>query len=219
MPGAGAAPSSTGTQYNKTAGGLFFPDQASFQRYIAGFSGLATTQGTLILFDRLCSVGAVSLAATGAKSLNNTVPTRYTDGIGLEAFIEITTATTTTAPVVRLDYTDDTNAAVTTAPTLTLPNAATPLNWMGPLPLLTGSLGIKQLTNLQVNTAAAAGVANVTLCKRLAEIGIIANTKGQYDLVSEPPPRIYDGATLMFAWYPSTTTATSAQGKVGSIYA
>jgi hypothetical protein len=65
--------------------------------------GMSTTQDcSIMLADRLVSVSAVTVASTGDKNVGSAALPRYsgTASVGVQVFAEVTTATTTTAPVI-----------------------------------------------------------------------------------------------------------------------
>lgn len=211
MPGAGADPATTpGTAYDDTAGGLFFPDQASDKkRLVSGFFNL-TQAGNLLIYDRLVAVSGISLASTGNKTISSAALPRYTDGIGVQAWLEITTATATTAPIVTLNsYTDPDDNTGQTGAAVTFPATATNVNTFVQLPLAAGDVGLKAVSTLNVGTAASAGVCNLVLLKPLCPmIPLPVNIGALVDFVLGFPsePQIFDGATLAFAVLASGAT-------------
>jgi len=225
LPGAGAAPATTpGTKYAGTlavpvAGAINFPDQASDTKHLLTVSAVPVLNMALMVYDRLYGVSAVSLITTGDRALDNgTIGIgRYTDGMGVLPALEITTATTTTAPKVNLKlYTNELGAQVGPGPDFTLPAAATVLSYMCFLPLLGESQGCRDVRTLNVVTAGATGVCNVVLIKPLAFLPLVANIGNERDLVLQLAalPRIYNGACLAFAYFASAVTATSIFGQL-----
>jgi len=215
-PGAGGNPAGTpGTSYSNASGSMHWDDKSTDTKHILTFGGATTHNMTLAVYDRLVAVSGISLASTGAKTVNSTSLPRYTNGIGVEAWLEITTATTTTAPVVNMDYVDDGDVS-RTSPNLTFPAAATVLRWCGAMPLTAPSKGVKSVTNLNVVTAAAAGACNVVLLYPLAEIPLLANIWNERDLVLQLAalPRVYDGASLALMFMASATTAPTIYGRL-----
>jgi hypothetical protein len=223
-PAAGAAAAvSPGESLTSAAGGMVFADAAPDIKHLIGLAAQSTSAGTFIIYDRLYQVGGISLTSTGDKALNNgsIVLPRYTDGIGVLPLIEVTTATTTTAPVVTLtSYVNQADAIKTTAASLTFPAAATVLNLCSWLPIVAGDTGVKQVTTLNVGTAASAGVACVSLVKPLVYMPVIANIGNAMDLVLQvlAMPRLYDGATLGIMYVAGTTTALNVHGQIRLVY-
>src|SRR5262245_17546525 len=72
MPGAGADPSGTpGTQYDDTAGSVFFPDQASDRKHLISAFVSLTQGGAVMIYDRLVAVSGLSVASTGNKTVSS----------------------------------------------------------------------------------------------------------------------------------------------------
>lgn len=223
VPGAGADPATTpGTAYDDTAGSIFFQDEASDQKHIVTLGACANVNCTLMLYDRLVGVSGISLATTGAKTVNSTALPRYSgaNALGVQAWLEVTTATTTTAPVVNLNaYTDQDGNTGNSGANLTFPAAATNVDaFIGPLPISNADRGIRSIeAGLNVSTAAAAGVVNVVLIKPLLYLPLIANQWNERDCVLQMTslPRLFDGASLGLAILASGTTATTVWGQIG----
>lgn len=124
----------------------------------------------------LYELGTLNLAATGNQFTHHsaTFPVLRTvfgvasQAISLIPFLQVTTATTTTAPVVRLrtatdtaGYNDQDGNATIGVKTLTFPNAATELNTCLTFRLEAEDNGVRDITQIRVDTAAAAGAAKV----------------------------------------------------------
>lgn len=226
MPGAGAAPATTpGTAYDDASGSIFFPDQASDQKHLITFGAWASQGCSLILADRLVGVSGISLASTGNKTINSAALPRYSgaDAAGVEAWLEVTTATTVTAPIVSLNsYTNEGGTTGRTGGTLTFPAVATNVDALiGPLPLQAGDLGIRSIeVGLNVGTAASAGIVNVLLLRRLATIPLFINSHNERDFVLQfaSIPRIYDGASLMLMIIAQSANAVNIFGKLTVAY-
>lgn len=220
-PGIGATPATTpGTQYSSTAGGIVYSDQSPDTKHILTLGAAANQNCTLMLYDRLVAVSGISVASTGNKTVNSSALLRYTgtSARGVQAWLEVTTATTTTAPVVNLaSYTDQDGNTAQAGGNITFPAAATNLDALvGPLPIAVGDLGIRSVETLNVGTAANAGVVNVVLLRPLAFLPLIANQWNERDLVMQLTalPQVFDGATLAMAYLASGTTATQIWGNL-----
>lgn len=223
MPGAGAAPAGTpGTVYSSTAGGITFANQASDQKHLmtAGFT--ASQSCTIMLYDRLVAVGGISVASTGDKTISSSALTRYTDGTGVQAWLEVTTATATTNAVVSMNsYTNEAGTSGRAGATVTFGTTAANINMMvGPLPLQSGDSGVRAISTINVATAASAGVVNVVLLRPIVYIPVLANQWNERDMIAQlsSMPRIYDGATLGIAVQCTTTAAHNLWGMVRVAY-
>lgn len=185
-------------------------------RIATALSVSSTQPMSVVLCDRLCAIGPISITSTGSKALT-TLPAlpRYTNGVGVEVWLEVTTATTTSALVAYLNsYTGTTNGSGTSAGstrTVTAISATMKVGDMiGPFPLLSPDVGVQGVASFDVSTAPAVGAVNVVLLRRLATMvpiptAALSNTR---NLLSQVPsmPQIYDGATLFLMWQGSTTS-------------
>lgn len=225
MPAAGSDPATTpGTQYANTGGSINFPAQATDFKHLLTFGCVATQSCTVMLYDRLVGVSALSLTTTGAKTVNSSALTRYTGtgARGVQAWLEVTTATTTTQAVVNLNsYTNENGTTGQSGGNATFPAAATVVDTMIQLPVGGSDQGIRSVeAGLNVGTAAAAGAVNLVLIKPLVTIPLIQNIWNERDLVLDLTslPRLFDGASLGLAVLAQSATAVNLTGKVRAAY-
>ncbi|MDE2101365.1 MAG: hypothetical protein KGL39_29225 [Patescibacteria group bacterium] len=224
FPGAGSAPAATpGTVYNgATNGSINFANQSPSQRYGLSVGATATQSMTLWVVDRLVAVSGLSTASTGSKTVSSSaIAGRYTSGAGVQAWLEVTTATTTTAPVVHLlSYTNQAGSTGQVGAQVTFPAAATKLGDMIQLPLQAGDSGVQAVSTLNVDTASSAGAVNLVLLKPLAAIPLVASQWNERDLVLQLAalPRIFDGANLMLMFQNTGTTAPTINFRIFSAY-
>lgn len=218
LPGAGADAGGTpGAALTNAAGGIALANQASDLKFLMRVEATASQNCTLLILDRLVSVSGLSIAATGNLTLNTTALTRYTDGVGVECLMELTTATTASAAVISLNsYTDSAGNTGNAGGTVTFPAAAQNLSSAFFMPLAAGDVGIRAIATANVATAGTSGVVAFTLVKRLAQIPLIANVGTVIDFTRgfPPMPQIFDGATLMLAIVAGGTSATTVQGAM-----
>jgi hypothetical protein len=225
-PGPGAEPAATpGSTYTQVAGSMNWPNVSTDLAYLVTLGAAANQNCTLMLYDRLAGVSGLSLAATGAKTVNSSALPRYSGAAAaaVQAWLEITTATTTTAPVVNLNsYTNEAGVTGRAGGNITFPAAATVLHAMiGPMPLQAGDKGIRSVeVGLNVGTAAAAGACNLILLRPLAYLPLIANQWNERDLILQlgALPRVFDGASLGLAILASGAVTTTVWGKVRLAY-
>lgn len=229
-PGAGADPATTpGTvhitdQATATAGAIWFSDRSTDLRFLMAFGAVASQACTLMLYDRLAGVSGISLATTGAKTVNSGAIDRYsgTAAGGNEVWLEVTTATTTTAPIVNLNaYTTADGTTGQSGGNVTFPAEATDLHSMINMPMSATKKGVRSVeAGLNVGTAGATGVVNVLVIKPLAFLALAANTYNEVsfldDVLSLPP--VFDNATLGLAILATVTTAVTVTGKVSCAY-
>lgn len=230
QPGAGADPAATpGTVYSSdaaavVAGSMWFPDRSPDLRFLLSFGAMANQPCSLVLYDRLAGVSGISLATTGAKTVNSGALTRYatTDAVNNEAWLEVTTATTTTAPVVNLNaYTAADGTTAQAGGNVTFPAAATVVGTMIQLPLTAAKTGIRSIqAGLNVGTAAAAGVVNVVILKRLAVIPLLANQWNEVSFLDDTMglPPVFDNATMGLMLMASGAVTTTVVGTINCAY-
>lgn len=229
-PGAGANPAATpGTVYvsdaaTPEAGAMWFPDRSTDFRHLLSFGAVATQNCTLMLYDRLTGVSGISLATTGSKTVNSGALDRYTgtSAVNNEAWLEVTTATTVTAPIVNLNsYTSADGTTGQVGGSVTFPAVATDLHSLVQLPLTAAKQGIRSIeAGLNVATAGTAGAVNVLIIKPLARLPLLANIWNEVSFVDDllGIPRIYDNATLGLALLATVTTAVNVWGTVDCAY-
>jgi hypothetical protein len=228
--GDGAAGSGTpgagGTALTLADGSLSkWADQSPKTKHLLTFEAQATRDSTLMLYDRLVSVSGISLVGTGNKNVNSVTLPRYTgtDSAGLQVWLEVTTATNTTAPVVSMNsYTDQDGNGTSAGGTITFPAAATNIDTMvGPLPLASGDSGVRSVETINVATAAAStGTCNLVILRPLAYLGLPLMLGQERDFVSMLPSltRLYDGHSLGLMYMADGTTATTFYGHVRAGY-
>lgn len=225
-PGAGTDPAATpGTVYvsdatTPVAGSIWFPDRSPSTRFLTSFGAVASQNCTLLLYDRLAGVSGISLSTTGAKTVNSGALDRYASAAAddNEVWLEVTTATTTTAPVVNLNsYTSADGTTAQSGGSVTFPAAATDLHSMVKMPLSASKKGVRSVeAGLNVGTAAAAGAVNVLITKPLAYLPLAANVYNEISFLDDNLglPQIFDNATLGIALLATVTTAVTVSGKI-----
>jgi hypothetical protein len=230
QPGAGADPATTpGTVYisdatTPVAGSMWYPDRSTDLRYLLSFGAMANQSCSLVLYDRLAGVSGISLATTGAKTVNSGALNRYsgTAAVNNEVWLEVTTATTTTAPVVNLSsYTAADGTTAQVGGSVTFPAAATVVGTMIQMPLTAAKTGVRSVeAGLTVGTAAAAGVVNVVILKRLATIPLLANQWNEVSFLDDTMglPQVFDNATLGLMLLASGAVTTTLAGTVNCAY-
>lgn len=206
---AGTPPTSAatpGTAYTNHSSALMtFPDLSPIEKFLVEFeSSCPSSSGQLVwLMDRLVGVGQ-SIVGTGDKTINSTALPRYTTGEDVMVFLEVTTITATTLPVISLaSYTNQAGASGRAGASLSWPSAVQEVNsWIGPMPLQSGDSGVRSVETINVSAAPSAGVVNVVLAKPLIFSGHAAGPSvglpiGVTAMDYVFPRRIYDGATLV----------------------
>lgn len=229
-PGAGSNPATTpGTVFasdtgTPLAGSIYFADRDPDFRHLLAFGAVATQNCTLMLYDRLAGVSGISGVGTGSKTIGSGALTRYSGTAATlnEAWIEVTTASTTTAAVMNLNaYTAADGTTGNSGGNVTWPAAATDVHTMIQLPLDASKQGVRSIeAGLNVGTATTAAVFNVLIIRPLARIPLLANVYNEVSFLDDVVglPRIYDNAALGLALLAATTTATTVWGTITCAY-
>lgn len=231
FPGAGSDPATTpGSVHDSdatsnVAGSMFFPDRSTDLRYLLKVSVLADQAGTLILYDRLAGVSGISLTSTGAKTVNSGSLSRYSGAAATnnEAWLEMTTAITTNSLTANLgSYTSADGSTAQVGGTVVTTTANGTIGKIIPLPLAAGKQGVRSVeAGLTVGgTAPAAGVANLLIVRRLAQIPCTANIANNVSFLDDELslPQIFDNATLGLAWQATGTTTPRISGIITCAY-
>jgi hypothetical protein len=167
-----------------TAGAIPFSDAGSLQNYLSRVSLTSTIYCSLILADRVWACSTLNGTLTTAQTIGSPALTRYTDGIGLQLFVEWYTATGSTGTTLTVTYT---NQAGTTGRTTSVAFPASPVaGQMLFVPLAAGDTGILSVQSAQLTaTTGTAGDFGLTLVKPISMVGVssanLANTLGAYD--------------------------------------
>lgn len=225
-PTPGSAPASTpGTAYTNATGGIVFPDTSPNLKYlIRSLVTFETGNSDLICIkfvDRLVGVGGLVLTSTGNKTVNSTALPRYTDGGGVEAWLEVSTAGSTTAATVSMNsYTNQDNQNARAGGSISFATATQPANaLLGPLPLQAGDTGVKSVETINVSVAAGgSATVNLILVKPLFMHGLNGvqdrRTERSWPLPYIHPIRFYDGATIMMIQRNCTNNTTEFRGSL-----
>lgn len=163
-------------------GGVFFPEavgstlwstivkpkipSGNYRFYSAQ---LGSTRGLTYMVARLHKMGTINLAATGAQftadagvfPVLRTEMGQASQPIILTPMILVTTATTVTAPILKMNYKNQDGNDITGTIQTTFPAAATALGTMLMPRLEVGDSGITKINGIQVDTAASVGVASM----------------------------------------------------------
>jgi hypothetical protein len=228
-PAAGAAPAATpGTTYTSdqttpVTGSVWFYDRSPEQKHLLSLSianrDASATSMVLMLYDRLVAVSGISLATTGNKTVNSTALPRYSgvDAINNEAWLEVTTACTTTTPVVNLNqYTSADGTTGLSGGSVTFPTTAVVSSFIQ-LPLSSTKRGVRSVeVGVNVGTAAAAGAANLVILRPLLKMHVRLQSWTEVNLHNDIMnlSRIYDDACLAFASVQPAGTIPSYSGTL-----
>lgn len=127
------------------------------------------------MFSRIYKVGTVVLTATGNQFTHDsaTFPLLRSEfgasnrPQALWAVIQVTTALTTTAAALTMDYVDQDGNSVTGTRTFTFPSVTTGQGSTYFLPLEQGDYAVRDVSAINITTASATGAATVWLMEQL----------------------------------------------------
>lgn len=223
-PGAGTAPTTWANPDNTTAGGLLQTDPGGGrEKWLTGISVNCQTAGTLVLYDRLGHIGNLNGTTTTAQTFTGTA-TRYTDGIGNVAFVEIYTIIGTTGTTYTMSYTNTAAASGRTSVASIIGGTGyREVTRMLPVPLQAGDKGIISIENIDLlATTGTAGAFGVTLAHPLAYCPVdTIGIGGWRDFVTGLPgiPEIQTDACLALYYVPTSTNPPEVTGVINMIEA
>jgi len=224
-PGAGADPATTpGTARTDAVGSINFANQTPDFKYLVQLDIMANQNCTVMLYDRLVDVAGVTLNSTGNKTIASTTLPRYagnTFSNPVQAWLEVTTATTVTAPILSMNsYTAGDGSSGNAGGSVTFPAVATDLHSAIRLPETAGKQGVQACSTINVATAASAGAATFVLLRRLVTVPLIANQANKINMFLDfpPPQRVFDGASLGLYLLASGANTTTVWGSVSLVY-
>lgn len=224
-PAAGSNPAGTpGVSYVGASGAVTFPDVSPQKRFLTQVMLVTAGQGTsVMIYDRLVGVGSIAINSTGNKTVNSVALPRYSgiDSLGVQAWIEFPSAlTVSTALQISLSsYTNQNGVSGRSGAAISPVYTTVPAGSLfGPLPLQSGDLGVRSVEiGLGVaGTVPASGSVNLILIKPIVHLlgPVIQPHEHDYILMKTKLPRIYDGASLAFAAFSSSTVSGSYGGTL-----
>lgn len=213
---------------NATAGSLQQNNpNVARQLWLMQAAAAGLVAGTIILYDRLFWQSNLSGTTTTAQTVQGagTTPlTRYTDGIGNIAFIEIYSQIGTTTTSVTMSYTNEDGTSGRTSTAVTIGGTGFREQTRAiMLPLQSGDSGIQNVaTTTILASTGTAGLLGVTVAHPLATMTIgQPGVTGWRDFTTGLPgiPEIKASACLSLLWIPATTTAPEIFGSLSLIEA
>ena len=221
QPAAGAAQGTANGAIpdNTTPGAIPYTNPGGANSgYLAKLSLHGANVGTLILYDRLWHNSGLSGIVTTAQAITQPALTRYTDGIGVELWMEVYAAMGATASVFTASYTNDANTAGRSA-TYSMPANALTQNQMVPFALASGDKGVKSVQSVTLSlSTGTAGNFGLMLLKRIAEIPInAANSGGVLDFFGLGGAVLPPSSCLFLAQLCSATTSGVVNGSAAFI--
>lgn len=210
-PSHGAAPSSFVNPTNTTPGALPITNAVTGNKRCFTAYGTATLEGMILVYDRLMQVGGLSGVVTTAQNLNggsDATITRYTNGVGNQIWLTVSTACGATATTATVNYKDGSGNALTTMPIAFGGSTRTEAQKMFICSNQSGAantVASASSVTLLASTLTA-GAFNIVIAHPLFVIPI-ASAEGSVQLgfTDMPLPIIQPNAALGFAFMPKTT--------------
>lgn len=191
---------------------------------VAAVTGVATgVPGVLMLVDMQGYYPGINMNIATAQTMVGTPTLRYTNGVGVRAFLVVTATTGATAHNLSMSYTNTSGVAgralpVTVACTASaivphITHSGTAANNYGAfLPLASGDTGIQSVQTVTLSAASGAGTAALVLARPLLTLPLTTvSIAAERDLINQLPslPRVYDGACLTWLYFAGANTAAS----------
>jgi len=196
----------------------------------AGSATATGAPGLLMLVDMLLYYPGIDMNQSGVQPLVNgvTLP-RYTDGVGVQMFLEVLATTGATPHSIHTTDFLYTNGNTPPVANRTVPGACVftisaivphipysgvaANNWGPFIPLADTDRGVKSVQQFRLTAASGtASTAALVLCKPLACIPLVTSSiASSRDYVFHMPsfPVIQDGACLMFLWFAGAATVSA----------
>ena len=173
MPGAGSAPgTAAGTAYNSsTTGAIPLPTLSSGQSLYMLNANLACSSSHfgVFIYDKLVATATLSGTVTTAQTVNSTALPRYTDGAGVELWLEWYSATGATSVTATISYTNQAGTSGKTA-TATIASS-TPANRLQRVTLAAGDTGVRSVQSVTLSASTlTAGNFGISLMKKIMSV-------------------------------------------------
>lgn len=229
QPSAGAMTSTNpNIPTNATAGALGQNSPGGTrQQWLTQSWATGLVQGTLMLYDRLfwqSNLSGIITTAQTAQGSGVTPLTRYTDGLGNIAWVEIYSQIGTTTTSVTASYTNQAGTSGRTTAAVTIGGTGfREQTRVIMLPLQSGDTGIQNVATMTLlASTTTAGLIGITVAHPLALMTIgQAGGSGWRDFTTGLPgiPEIKTGACLSLLWFPATTTSPEIFGGISLVEA
>lgn len=210
-PAAGVAPGSlNGVVPTDATAGAFPFTNATGDNYLGYVSATGLAVGTLVIYDRLWA-NSTTTVTSGAQAITFPGLTRFTTGVGVEAWLEWYVASSATAATATGTYTDESGNAGATG-NFILPAVAKAAGQMFPMDMASGDSGVRAFSSMNLGTTHTLGTWGITMMKRLAEIPIRPSDQGASVLnaIDLALPEVPDDACLAFMFQGAAAANTLA---------
>jgi hypothetical protein len=194
-------------------GGDVSPDTKHLIEFTAAATAATSIPGYAILVDRLLYYPGISATSTSPQNLVNGVAIqRYTSGVDVKAWLEVTTVLGTGTGTFTMDYTSDVDSGRALGATVNtvassiitnIPHARAAINtYASPfLPLQAGDSGVKSVQQVTFTAAHTGSTAAVALVLGVAlawvPLSVVSlATERDFAMGLASLPRVFDGACL-----------------------
>lgn len=215
QPVAGAAPTTAVVPTNATVGSLGQQNGGTPVLRMVGWD-LYVNGGHVWVADRLSHQGGLDATVTTAQTTNlpTAALTRYTNGVGVMAALEIYTQIGITGTTVSASYTNSAGTAGRTSPLINFGNTNfREVAHFFILPLQQGDLGVKSVESVTVTaTTGTAGNFGVTLFRPLVPLSVITSLSPYMSMQNAMIhlggflPEVLDNACLWFVDFAGVAT-------------
>lgn len=224
-PGAAAAPSPgiNGAALTTYAGQIPFtnPGGGDITKLAQLELFAASAAGTLLIRDRLWHNSGITVTTTTAQAITSgAMPARdrngSTNGEGLMACLEVSTATTNAGAVttITLDYTNSAGTAGRTGTISSFPATAVAGTTVS-FNLQAGDTGIRSIQGITLGTTLGAGAVHLVVYRELAGVGVaVANNPNNKDAIALGAPRCYDNTVPYPVWCAAGTAALTLHAQL-----
>lgn len=214
-PGAGAAQGTNdGATCDKTTVGAFtrLANAGAGVNHILLMEALGANVGAVMLYDRLWHSSAHSGTVLGPTAFTQPALTRYTNGYGVECWLDVYTAIGATSRTATISFTHPVNGVGQAATLATV--ASQPA---GQCVRFTGA-GTDAITSVQsVGLSATTGTAGnygLTLRKLLAMVPLAGSMGGRLDALRNALRKVEADACLELLVMPNTTSTGQLGGSL-----
>ncbi len=222
-PGAAVAPSPgmAGAALTTYAGQIPFVNPATGLSYLARLGAASTFAGSLMVYDRLWHNSGIVVTTTTGQTVNSVAwPARDRDGLtngeGVQAGLEVSTATTNagTITTIVISYTNQANVSGRTGTLPSFPITAVAGSFF-PFTLQAGDTGVRSIQSITLGTSLVTGAVHLVAYRMLGSVDLpVASVGGSQDAVATGFPRLYDNTVPFMLWLPTSTSPPKILGSL-----
>lgn len=223
-PAAAAAPSVglNGETLSRTSAGVIpFTDAAgALTKYLSNLAAAASEASSLLLYDRLWQNSGIVVTTVGAQAITPVaIPSRDANGAalgdGIQAYLEIYTATTNAGAVnnATISYTNTAGTAGRTGTITSIPATAV-AGTMCQIQLQAGDTGIRSIESISLGTSLVSGAVGLVLLRPLVFAGMAIPNVAMQQGFDECGAKLWPGSALCLAVMSSTTVRPLVTGSL-----